>query len=109
MKHQNVKDQPELLLSLSSNNYPLEGNDTCCGFGGSFSLFENSLSKEIGDKKSSFIETSLKNIPKDDRILVTSCPGCIIQLTDSVKRNGLDIKVKHIIDILFKSLEDNNV
>jgi Fe-S oxidoreductase len=34
------------------------------------------------------------------QIVVTSCPGCLIQLKDGVRRNNLPVKVMHISELL---------
>jgi glycolate oxidase iron-sulfur subunit len=34
------------------------------------------------------------------QIVVTSCPGCMIQLKDGVRRNNLPVKVMHISELL---------
>jgi Fe-S oxidoreductase len=34
------------------------------------------------------------------QIVVTSCPGCLIQLRDGVRRNNLPVKVMHISELL---------
>ncbi len=106
MKHQNVKKQPIELLKQTTKFKQMEGADVCCGFGGSFSIFQSKLSKKIGDNKGKLIKNTVENSTAKDKVLVTSCPGCIIQLTDTVYRNNMDIKVMHIIDILYKGLED---
>ncbi|BBB33063.1 glycolate oxidase iron-sulfur subunit [Thermotomaculum hydrothermale] len=105
MKHQGVKNQPEKLLDSVSNRKKLEGEDFCCGFGGSFSIFEAEKSKKIGDKKIDLIKKSINgNIDKS--VVVTSCPGCIMQLNDSLKRNNLPIKTVHIIDLIYSEMEE---
>jgi len=105
-KHQKIKDEPEILLKETTNFQNLEGAEMCCGFGGSFSVFQHKLSKKIGDNKAKLIKKSIEKVKNKPKALVTSCPGCIIQLTDSVNRNEIEIPVLHIIDIIYKSLED---
>ncbi len=105
MKHQGVKEQPEKLLDFVSNRKKMEGEDFCCGFGGSFSIFEAEKSKSIGDKKAEMIKNSIKG-NFDKSLIVTSCPGCIIQLNDSIKRNNLPLKTVHIIDLIYSEMEE---
>lgn len=106
MKHQNIKNEPEFLLKETTNFKELDGSEICCGFGGSFSVFESKLSKKIGDNKAESIKKSINKEFNKNKALVTSCPGCMIQLTDSVYRNNIDIPILHIIDIIYKALED---
>lgn len=108
LKHQNVKRQPEQMLAEISDYKEMEGADFCCGFGGSFSVFEGKLSRQIGDKKSEMVKQSFQVDSIKEEVLVTSCPGCMLQLTDSLKRNGIHVPVKHIIDIIFEQMEETH-
>ncbi len=104
MKHQKVKKEPETLLDSLSNRQKLKGEDFCCGFGGSFSIFQADLSKKIGDKKIRLIEESVQR--DGENVVVTSCPGCIIQIKDGLIRNNLPYKIVHIIDLINKEMEE---
>ncbi len=103
-KHQNVVDEPLELLARVARVIPLDETPTCCGFGGSFSLFEADLSRQIGDRKVEKIKHQAE-LSGTTPELVTSCPGCMLQLSDTLNRSGLDMNVKHIIDILYERLE----
>jgi glycolate oxidase iron-sulfur subunit len=62
--------------------------------GGAFSLAHRDISLAIQDKK-------MQNIKNTGaQIVVTSCPGCLIQLKDGVRRNNLPVKVMHISELL---------
>jgi len=94
--HQGVREQPrKLLQSIKGIKYvEMEGADDCCGLGGSFSITHRDISLAIQDKK-------MKAIKKTNAdIVVTSCPGCIVQLKDGAIRHGLDIQVMHISQLL---------
>ncbi|RLE19000.1 MAG: hypothetical protein DRJ14_02010 [Acidobacteria bacterium] len=106
LKHQQVKTQPERILSELSDYEEMAGSDFCCGFGGSFSVFEGKLSRQIGDKKAKMVKQSFAEAGIKKEVLVTSCPGCMLQLTDSLKRNEIHVPVKHIIDIIFEQMEE---
>ena len=68
----------------------MEGADKCCGLGGSFGITHRDASLAILDKK-------MESIKKTGaEVVVTSCPGCMIQLMDGVRRQGLPIDVMHI-------------
>ncbi len=71
-------------------------------------MFERELSRQIGDKKAEFLKQSLRNDGIREEVLVTSCPGCMLQLTDSLVRNGIHVPVKHIIDIIFEQMEETH-
>lgn len=72
----------------------MEGADSCCGGAGSYSFRHPAMSKKILNRKIAAIEAT------NAQILVTSCPSCILQLSAGLRRNHLDIKVAHPIELL---------
>jgi len=72
----------------------MEGADTCCGLGGSFGIKHREISLAIQAKKMEAIKKT------NAQVVVTSCPGCLIQLMDGVRRHQLPIKVMHIAQLL---------
>lgn len=40
--------------------------------------------------------------------MCTDCPGCVMQIRGGVDKEGLDIQVKHSLDILVERLQSNN-
>lgn len=72
----------------------LNDSDKCCGFGGSFSFDFPEISKMILDDK-------IKNIQKTNaEIVVTDCPGCILQIKGGISKQGLNHKVLHLSEFL---------
>ena len=49
----------------------MEGADTCCGSGGSFTLQHYDLSKRIGRRKRDTI------VATGAKVVATSCPACM--------------------------------
>jgi glycolate oxidase iron-sulfur subunit len=96
VRYLGVKDQPRKILnSLDGVDFrEMVGSDRCCGMAGAFSLHYYDLSKKIADKKAQRIKDTGADI------VATACPGCMIQLTDTVKRNNLPQQVKHIMELL---------
>jgi glycolate oxidase iron-sulfur subunit len=96
---QGVKDEPiALIQSIPDITYvPMVDGDRCCGMGGSFSLENYDISREINDQKiARIIETGADAV-------VTSCPACIMHLQDGLNRNRRgDIEVIHITDLLVR-------
>jgi len=77
-------------------------SDTCCGMGGSYSLKFPEISGIILKRK-------LENIKKTGvKLVCTDCPGCVMQIRGGVDKEGLDIQVKHSLDILVERLQSNN-
>ncbi len=95
-RHLGIKNQPrQIINSIPTVEYiEMPNADKCCGMAGAFSLHYYDLSKKIGDKK---IE-NIKGTGAD--IVVSSCPGCEIQLLDGVIRNKVPVKVMHIMELL---------
>ena len=94
--HQGIKDEPRRLLdSIEGIKYiEMEGADECCGLGGAFGIAHRDISLAIQAKK-------MESIKKTGaKIVVTSCPGCIIQLRDGAQRHGLPIEVMHISQLI---------
>lgn len=95
-RHMGVREQPRRILkSIPDVKFvEMAEADRCCGMAGSFSLHFYDLSAKIGDKKlQSILDT------KAD-IVVSGCPGCEIQLMDTIARHKLPIKVMHIMELL---------
>jgi glycolate oxidase iron-sulfur subunit len=95
-RHLGITSQPrQLIKSIPDIEYlEMPNADRCCGMAGAFSMYYYDLSKEIADKK---VE-SIKSTGAD--IVVSSCPGCEIQLIDSLLRHKLPVKVMHIMELI---------
>jgi glycolate oxidase iron-sulfur subunit len=95
-RHLGITSQPrQLIKSIPDIEYlEMPNADRCCGMAGTFSVYYYDLSKEIADKK---VE-SIKSTGAD--IVVSSCPGCEIQLIDSLLRHKLPVKVMHIMELI---------
>jgi glycolate oxidase iron-sulfur subunit len=93
---QDLKDAPRKLLREILGDAFIEMNeaDSCCGGAGSYTITHRDLSMKILDRK-------MKNV-KDTRaeVLVTSCPGCEIQLAQGIKRSAQKLRLVHIVELL---------
>jgi len=94
--HLGVTSQPrQIIKSIPTVQFvEMLNSDRCCGMAGVFSLYYYDLSKKIADKKAEAIKASGADI------VVSSCPGCEIQLIDGIVRNKLPVKVMHIMELL---------
>lgn len=72
--------------------------DHCCGGGGSFSLTHPEISLEIGRSKVRDIAST------GVQALVTSCPGCILQIQDVAAREKARFEVLHLVEVLDRAL-----
>lgn len=92
-RHQGISAQPrKILQALAGLEFvEMPDADRCCGFGGSYSITHYELSKKIGDHKADGVAASGAGA------VVTACPGCIMQLRDTLSRHGQgDVEVLHI-------------
>jgi len=84
---------------LGSNFVELEDSDVCCGFGGTYSIDFAEISSGILDKK---IEHIIKT---GAEIVVTDCPGCIMQIEGGLLKKGINKKVVHLSTFIEENLE----
>lgn len=90
-----VVDQPRQLLKTAGLNYiPSQDEDVCCGFGGSFSVDFPEISGRLLDRKLD----NAQNTGAD--LLVTDCPGCVMQIRGGMDKRNSSMQVKHIAEIL---------
>ena len=91
---QGVREQPRQILREVFGERFIEMDDGCCGFGGAFSVDHYALSRKIATTKIQSISRS------DADVVVTACPGCMVQLIDNVERHGLRQRVVHISEAI---------
>ncbi|CAK7017762.1 MAG: Lactate utilization protein B [Desulfovibrio sp.] len=89
-----VTEQPRTLLRAAGEYRPTEEEDTCCGFGGTYSVKFPEVSGQILEKKLARLEQS------GATRLVTDCPGCIMQLRGGEERRGRKLTVSHMAEFL---------
>ena len=94
-----VKDAPRALIAAAAHYTPTPEEESCCGFGGSWSFKFPEISKELMHKK-------LENACSGDAThLALDCPGCTIQLRGGADREKRKIQVVHVAEVLAASLE----
>ncbi|HKK99589.1 MAG TPA: LUD domain-containing protein [Desulfotignum sp.] len=93
-----VHDSPHELIEKSGNQYvPTDEEETCCGFGGSFSTTFPAVSNEILTRKLDDVTGSGADL------LVTECPGCVLQLRGGAVKQGRKLTVCHLAELLYPS------
>jgi glycolate oxidase iron-sulfur subunit len=73
--------------------------DRCCGSGGRFNLQHYDISTAIGKRKRNNI------VQSGCEVVATSCPACMLQISDMLSQAGDRIRVKHAIEVYAESLE----
>lgn len=84
-----IREPREILRSLGIN-LNKNKNGGCCGFGGIFSLIYKELSEALLNNRINEIKMTNANI------IITSCPGCILQLTKNVENKS----VLHLVEVI---------
>ncbi|MCE4047590.1 MULTISPECIES: (Fe-S)-binding protein [Bacillaceae] len=91
-----VKDAPSKLLSqvdgLTVN--PLPNSENCCGFGGTFSVKMGPISEQMVQEKVESVEAA-----NADVLIGADC-GCLMNIGGYINRQGKQIKVMHIAEVL---------
>ncbi len=97
---QGVRSQPrELVTRVAGHELAeLASAEVCCGGAGSFLLTHAALSEKIGARKAAEVAATGADV------VVTSCPGCRMQLTSSLRRRGLGQRVCHTVELVAEAL-----
>lgn len=95
---QQVFHSPQAVLEQvpSLNVVDMEGQSQCCGSAGIYNILHYDESMKILDNKMRNVEEAHPNL------VITSNPGCHIQMQLGVEREGLSdqITVKHIVEVV---------
>ncbi len=90
-----TKEPRRILAALPQVEFVEMANaGTCCGLGGTYSVYHYETSKQIGAKKAAAIAAS------GAALVATDCPGCIMQLQDSINHAGGRQRAVHILELL---------
>lgn len=93
---QKVRQAPLSLLKLipGLNLIPLQEAEQCCGSAGIYNLLHTDLSLKVLERKMAYLkETGAEAV-------VTTNPGCLLQLEAGIKENNLPVKTYHLVELL---------
>jgi len=91
---QGIKKQPRELLKATGNFVEMPESDVCCGGAGSFHLDYPEISDALLEKK-------MANIQKTGaEIVVTACPGCLVQMSKIAEKSDGKIRALHISQVI---------
>lgn len=95
-----ISETPRRLLqSIEGLDYvEMHRPDTCCGFGGTFSVKFDEISTEMVKDKARWAEES------DADYLVSCDASCLMQIDGYLKRQGSAIKTLHLSEILWQAM-----
>ncbi len=77
-----------------------EKDKSCCGFAGLFSITNPKMSDQIQKEKVQDLQKTQADV------VLTTCPGCVLNLKDGVKKHKTGQEVLHLADYLAQNLED---
>ena len=93
---QGIRAQPRTALraipGLQLREIP-EG-EICCGSAGIYNLVEPEPAAELGDRKAANV------LATGADLLVTSNPGCLLQLRNALERRGHHLPMAHVAEVL---------
>ena len=91
-----VQAQPRRLLGAVEGLElrPLEGNDVCCGFGGTFCVKYPAISNAIVAEKAAAIERSGADL------LLAGDLGCLMNMAGKLHRQGSRVRCFHTIEVV---------
>ena len=90
-----VHDAPRNLIKQAGMDYrEAAESEVCCGFGGTYSAKFPELSSQLLNNKLNNVEETGADL------LLTDCPGCVMQLRGGLKKRGSDISVQHTVEAL---------
>lgn len=90
-----TKPPRELVRAVAGNNFvELPESDVCCGSAGSYNLTEPAMAERLQRRK---IENILKT---GAQVVVTTNPGCLLQIRAGLRKAGSSIEAMHIADFL---------
>jgi L-lactate dehydrogenase complex protein LldE len=93
-----VQSEPRLLLSKVKGLelVELKNTETCCGFGGIFSIKNEAVSVSMGVDK---IEDAINS---GAEYMISSDASCLMHLDGIIQKKGYPIKTLHLADVLAK-------
>jgi L-lactate dehydrogenase complex protein LldE len=100
LRELNVKDPPRLLLrNVKGIDYvEMEESNSCCGFGGSFSV-------KFPDISTAMVEEKVKSIQKTGaQYVVANDTGCLMQISGMLQRSHISVKAMHIAEFLDRGI-----
>ncbi|MCB1353381.1 MAG: (Fe-S)-binding protein [Rhodobacteraceae bacterium] len=91
-----ISAQPRRLLAdvEGLEMRPLEGNDVCCGFGGTFCVKYSDISGAIVDEKAEAIERTGADL------LLAGDLGCLMNMAGKLKRRGSSVRCFHTVEVV---------
>lgn len=99
-----INEPREILKSIQNVQFvELEDADMCCGSAGVYNLIHSEMSTRILDEKMDYVRKI------NPQIIITTNPGCLLQMKVGIERAGLSKKVEalHLVDFIHDYISIN--
>jgi glycolate oxidase iron-sulfur subunit len=73
-------------------------SEICCGSAGIYNMLQPEAADELRERK---VQNILKTDPD---LIVSSNPGCLLQITNGLAQAGREIPTAHLVEVLDASL-----
>jgi L-lactate dehydrogenase complex protein LldE len=96
LREYGVKDEPRKLMQMMQGLELIEmpESETCCGFGGTFSVKNAAISTAMAEKK------VLNALKTGVDFIVSTEASCLMNINGYIAKNKLNIKGIHLADVL---------
>ncbi|MFP4110885.1 MAG: L-lactate dehydrogenase (quinone) large subunit LdhH [Desulfonatronovibrio sp.] len=94
-----VREAPRANIKMVHEYVATDEEEVCCGFGGSYSLNFPAVSRTLLSKKMANLQAG------GISVVGTDCPGCVMQIRGGMAKQGLDIEVRHVAELMAKQLK----
>jgi L-lactate dehydrogenase complex protein LldE len=96
LRELNIKTQPRRMLQSVRGLELVEmaDDESCCGFGGTFSLKYPDISNAMVEKKTAAVGAV------EPELLLAGDLGCLMNMAGKLKRQGSKIAVRHVAEVL---------
>ena len=96
LREMGIKKEPRILLSnvRGLEIREMQDTETCCGFGGTFSVKYEAIAVGMAEQKIIHVEETSADI------IISTDVSCLMHLDGYLKKQNKKIKVMHIADVL---------
>ncbi len=96
-----IREQPRRLLASIAGLelVEMENSDTCCGFGGTFSVKFPGISTAMVENKARWIQES------GAEYVVATDSSCLMQIEGYLRRHSVPVKTLHLAELLWRAME----
>ena len=102
---QGIRTQPrELIETVPGIEFvPLAESEMCCGSAGSYNITQPAMAMQLLERKMEHIDNTGASV------VVTSNPGCMLQIMLGAKKFDVPIEVKHPIEVIDRATEGRSI